>query len=279
MMKDILLPLTRTDGDANALQAAIKLADLENAHLAVLIPVEFPIPVATEWTVYPYSMYSTFYEDALKSAEELADSTRKMLAKESTATEVRVASTPLLNPAEICALHARHADITVLGGDSKGKRNTSIDNIFVGLLMDSGRPVLFVPAGCEIVMPAKRVLVAWQPTREATRALHDAMPFLHKSESIDVLVIDPEVDDRHHGEQPGADIAKHLARHGLNVRVVVQPKMGKQKGQAILDYAKQTDAQLIVAGGYSHSRFRENIMGGVTRELGHNMSFPVLFSH
>jgi nucleotide-binding universal stress UspA family protein len=279
MFKDILFPITHSDGDNIAMAAAVKLAELQQAHLAVVVPVDFPIPTPADWGMYPYSMYGTFYSEAIKSAELAGEKIRAALKKEIIASEVRVASTPLLNPAQICALHARHADIAVLGGSSKGKRNSSIDAIFTELLMDSGRPVLLIPAGSEPVLPAKRILIAWQPTCESTRALHDAMPFLHTSDSIDVLVIDPKIDDRHHGEQPGADIATHLARHGLNVRVVVQPRMDKKTGETILEYAKQTDAQLIVAGGYSHSRFREQMMGGVTRSLSQNLTIPVLFSH
>lgn len=279
MIKDILLAMTHDNVNAAALTSAVNLAESEAAHLAIVIPVEYPMPVPSEFGISPYSIYLGVYEDSLKAAEMLAVNLREKLKNTAIATEVRVVSTPLMNSAQISALHARHADLSVIGGDEAGSVSAAFENMFTELLMDSGRPVLFIPSACEVVTPAKRILIAWTPTRESSRAVHDAMPLLYKSESIDVLIIDPEVSESAYGEQPGADIATHLARHGLNVRVVVQPKMGKNKGQAILEHAKQMDAQLIVAGGYGHSRFRELILGGVTRELIKNMKFPVLFAH
>jgi nucleotide-binding universal stress UspA family protein len=280
MIKDILLTITRTDADDLAVKTAVQIAEIEKAHLAIMIPVEYPVPIPSEFGVNPYPMYVGIYEESLKVAENMANELKeKWVNADISPIEVRVVSTPLMNSLQLCALHARHADLSVIGGNSTHKHRNVAETIFSELLMDSGRPILFVPAGSDPVIPAKRVLIAWQPTRESTRAVHDAMPFLHKSASIDILMVNPEVSDSGHGQQPGADIATHLARHGLNVRVVAQPSMGRNKGQAILEYAKQTDAQLIVAGGYSHSRFREQIMGGVTRELVRNMTIPVLFSH
>ncbi len=279
MIKDILLTLTRGEADDSALASAVQLAELEGAHLAITIPVEYPIPIPSEFGVSAYPIYAGVYEDSLKSANTLADKLREKLKNTSCSNEVRVASAPLMSSAQISALHARYADICLIGGNEADNSSAVFQNVFTELLMDSGRPVLFIPAACLAAIPAKRILIAWTPTHESARALHDAMPFLHKSESVDVLIIDPQVNDTAHGEQPGADIATHLARHGLNVRVVLQPKMGKQKAQAILNYAEQTDAQLIVAGGYGHSRFREQILGGVTHELINNKKFPVLFSH
>ena len=279
MIKDILFAMTQTNVNEAALTSALNLAESETAHLAIVMPVEYPMPIPSEFGISPYSIYLGVYEDSLKAAERLADSLREKLKNTAAATEVRVVSTPLMNSAQISALHARHADLSVIGGDEAGNVSAAFENMFTELLMESGRPVLFVPAACEVVTPAKRILIAWTPTRESSRAVHDAMPFLYKSESIEVLIIDPEVNESAHGEQPGADIATHLARHGLNVRVVVQPKMGKNKGQAILEHAKQMDAQLIVAGGYGHSRFREQIFGGVSKELIQNIQFPVLFAH
>ncbi len=279
MIKDILLVMTRGDGDVNALENAVRLANLENAHLAVMIAVEYPTLIASELGGNPYPLYLGIYEESLRAANLLADLTRTKLSKEQIAFDVRVVNSPLINAAQAAAMHARHADLSLIAGNNSGERKAAVEMIFTDLLKDSGRPVLFVPATCKAPFPTRRILIAWQANREATRALHDAMDFLYRSESIDIIMIDPEVSEIAHGEQPGADIAAHLARHGLNVRVVLQPKMGRQNGQAILEYAIQTDAQLIVAGGYSHSRLREQIMGGVTKTLLQNKNFPVLFSH
>lgn len=280
MIKDILLVVSHTDADDVAIETAVKVAEVEDAHLAIVIPVEYPVAISTGLGVNPYPVYVGIYEESLKAAESLASDIRKKWVNTNIRPiEVRVASILLMNATQLSALHARHADLAVIGGNSLHEHKSIFEKTFTELLMDSGRPILFIPAASKPIIPAKRILIAWQPTRESARALHDAMPFLQRSESIDVLMVDPEVSNSGHGQQPGADIATHLARHGLNVRVVTEPKMGRNTGQAILDYAKQTDAQLIVAGGYSRSRFREQILGGVTKELIGNITIPVFFSH
>lgn len=280
MIKDILLVISHTDADAVAIQTAVNVAEVEDAHLAIVIPVEYPVAISTGMGVNPYPMYVGMYEESVREAESLANDIRKKWVNTNIRPiEVRVASILLMNSIQLSALHARHADLAVVGGNSLHEHNNLSEKIFTELLMDSGRPVLFIPAGSDPVIPAKRVVIAWQPTRESARAVHDAMPFLHRSESIDVLMVEPEISNTAHGQQPGADIATHLARHGLNVRVVTEQKTGRNTGQTIVDYAKQNDAQLIVAGGYSRSRFREQILGGVTKELIGNMTIPVFFSH
>ncbi len=279
MFKDIMVAITRFQGDEAALAVGMQLAERDDAHLAVVIPVEFPVPVPNEWGVYPYQMYSAFYDDALKNANILADELREKLGKQAIKYEVRVESTVLMTGAQTCAMHARYSDLVIVGAGAPDQKNYPLENNFIELLMNSGRPVLRVPHSGDTDFTFDRIVIAWQPCREAARAVHDAMPFLKHAKSIDILMIDPKVGEGAHGEQPGADIAAHLARHDLNVRVVTQPAMGKTTGEAIVEYGKQTDTQLIVAGGYSHSRFREFMLGGVTRELSQHSPVPILFAH
>src|SRR3546814_14574015 len=92
-------------------------------------------------------------------------------------------------------------------------------------------------------------------------------------------MVDPRVGETSHGELPGADIAEHLARHGLRVEVVSRPREGVTAGVAILRHAREVGAQLVVAGGYGHSRMRQLVFGGVTRHLFEQADVPVLFSH
>jgi nucleotide-binding universal stress UspA family protein len=128
-------------------------------------------------------------------------------------------------------------------------------------------------------MPPQRIVAAWKPTSEAARAFHDALPFFLGAEMVDILVIDPVIGERGHGEQPGADIAMHLTRHGVRVNVVVAPAGGDSVSGAINRHAAARGADMIVAGGYGHSRFREWALGGATRELLESATLPILFSH
>ncbi len=278
-INDILLAVTQTDGDESAFNYSVKLAELTKANLVITVPVEFPDLGPSEFGISSYPMYAGVYEEKLKVAEKLADDFRAKLNKTTISSEVRIISTPHLNKSQALASNAHYADVSVISGVSDSSRKNECQDMFAELLLNSGRPVLYVPNSIDSNLPIKHVVIAWQATKEASRAVHDAMPFLMKAKTIDVLIVDPKVNDKNYGEEPDAAIALHLARHGLKIRVVVQPKSSQSIGQTILNFAMNTEAQLIVAGGYSHSRLREQIMGGVTRELSSNINVPVLFSH
>lgn len=278
-VRDILLATTRTEGDASALASAVALARVHEARVIALVTVEVPMPLPYEWGVSPGGLSADLYDEARERGEAVAADLRTRLAASGVAYEVRLADAQYAPASRDAAMHARHADLSVVAGASDAASRAQTDELFVELLMDSGRPVLMVPPGFVPAMPVRRAVIAWQPSREAARAVHDALPLLRDAEMVDVLAIDPRIGDGTHGQEPGADIAAHLVRHGIDVRVVVQPRMGLTIGSAILRHAHQLGAQLLVAGGYSHARFREQILGGVTRELLAAAHLPVLFSH
>jgi len=121
-------------------------------------------------------------------------------------------------------------------------------------------------------------VMAWQPSREATRAVHDAMPLLGPATQLDLLVIESETMEEE-GERPGARIAEKLTRTGIPVRIVAQSKDGRSEGESLLHYMDATDADLLVMGGYGHSRMRELILGGTTRTVLDGLTRPVFFEH
>lgn len=280
MVKDLVIPITNTAGDSNALAAAIAIAGRHNAHLSVLEIINLPVPATSPWGLMPDLATSEVYNTLRTKAERNATAWRERLSGESISSEVRVTESLFVEPPRSAALHARYSDLAVMtaAGDDAGDASV-IHGFFTSLLLETGRPVLVVPPGFRTHRAAKHVVVAWRPTREATRALHDAMPLLHAAESVDVLEVDPVGGERGDGPQPGADIAAHLERHGLKVRVVVLARTGESVAMALLGHAGQSGAELLVAGGYGHSRFREWALGGVTRELLKSSSVPVLFSH
>jgi nucleotide-binding universal stress UspA family protein len=281
MIKDLVVPITDTAGDANAVAVAIALATQENAHLAVLEFVNLPMPPTGPWGSGELGLgdlYNKFRDEAEKDAALW----RERLSREaiSLSSEVRVIESLFTESSDLAALHARYADLAVMTMATDTVRDAStIRDFFTSLLLESGRPVLLVPPGYAW-RPTKHVVVAWQAKREAARALHDAMPFLRAAESIDVLEVGEAVGEAGDGQLPGADIATHLARHGLKVRVVVHLSVAESVGASLVMHAQDTGAELIVAGGYGHSRVREWILGGVTRELlSGACPVPILFSH
>jgi nucleotide-binding universal stress UspA family protein len=278
MIKDLLIALANSRGDDAALAAGVVLAEDHHAHLAALVCVPLTIPIAFEWSALPADLYARVHQAERERGQRVAAHVRDTFAKSTATTEVRIVETLVMPRGSVAALHGRHADLSIVGGVSEEAPGWA-DGIFLDLLFDSGRPVLVVPPQFIMKAPPRHAIVAWQPSREAARALHDSLPLLKRAESVEVLVIDPVVAENRHGEEPGADIATHLARHGLRVSLVARPLMGEQAATVIVRHAMETGADLVVAGGYSHARVRETLLGGVTRSLLEICPVPLLLSH
>jgi nucleotide-binding universal stress UspA family protein len=146
------------------------------------------------------------------------------------------------------------------------------------LLLASGAPILVVPSGWKSEPTSKKILVGWNASREARRAIADALPFLLAAPSVTLLVVDSNERPDRHGEEPGADIALYLARHGAQVEVEQVSSRGSPVADVILSYAADHGVDLIVIGGYSHARSVEMVFGGVTRTLLKQTPIPVLMS-
>lgn len=280
MFKDILVPYINDDSVAETIAAASALAQECDAHVAMLVVVDVPAPMPSDWGAMAYDLYARLHEEARGRAQKQVEALRARFANLPVAVEVRMTEALSLYPANTISLQARYADLTVLPGAPAGAAESGVaHDVFHHVLLHSGQPVLMVPAKSTLALTPKKVVIAWKPSREASRAVRDAMPFLHAADSVDVLVIDPKVGEAAHGGEPGADIATHLAHHGLNVEVVVKPSMNFSVAYAVLDHARHAGAELIVAGGYGRSRFREAMLGGATRELLQTAHLPVLFAH
>lgn len=173
-------------------------------------------------------------------------------------------------------LHARYADLVVLGQPSD--EDTGVAAGFAeDVVLEGGRPVLMLPYMGNFAAIGKRALVCWNASREATRAVTDAIPLLREAESARVIVINPKPGE--HGAMPGSDIALFLARHGVSVEVQVDKAVEIDVGNEILSRAADFGADLIVMGAYGQSRLREFVMGGASRTIIASMTVPVLLSN
>jgi len=177
------------------------------------------------------------------------------------------------------SLQARYSDLVVIGQTNLDEpSSTTLPDFPEFVVMNSGRPVLIVPyVGSYDAMP-KRVLIAWDASTSATRAVTAAIPLLKRAQNVDVVVFNPDSRGDAHGEVPGADIGLYLARHNVRVNVVRQ-KTDIDVGNALLSIATDLGSDMIVMGGYGHSRFREILLGGVTRTVLESMTVPVLMAH
>jgi nucleotide-binding universal stress UspA family protein len=280
MFKDLMVPMTGTSGDADALNIAIDLAADHGAHLTVMELVNLPMPVTAPWGLMPDMGSGDLYSQLRSQGEVNAARLRARLEKETLSSEVRLVESLFVEPPRTVAHCAHYVDLTVLAGALGDTGEAVVTRNYLGsLLMESGRPVLVVPPRCKTTMPPRRIVAAWRPTSEASRALHDALPLLVAAEAVDLVLVDPASGERGSGEEPGADIATHLARHGVKVNVVTRDSRGRPVSAILLEQAQQMGAHLLVAGGYGHSRLREWALGGVTRELLISAAIPVFFSH
>jgi nucleotide-binding universal stress UspA family protein len=283
MFKSIFLPYVNQHTETVVLDSAIAIAAEPGghpndavAHLALLIGIDLPVLMPEIWSSASNGVLLT--DAAHERAKVISERLTQRTKNATVVPEIRLVHAIGETAANLAALHARYADISFVP-TAAGADSAIAHHYFSAMLMHSGRPVLAVPENCIAKAKPKRVVIAWQPTRETTRAVHDALPFLLAAEKVEVLIVDPVVGEAMHGENPGADIATHLARHGLRVNVVCLPSAGRSVASAINEYTAHSGANLLVAGGYGHNRLKEFLLGGVTRELFHTATVPVLFAH
>jgi nucleotide-binding universal stress UspA family protein len=173
------------------------------------------------------------------------------------------------------------ADLIVAGQRNNKDPESCIDEQFVeNLVLSSGRPVLIVPYAGIFPAVGTRVLVAWDGSREATRAVHDALPFIACAQQTTIVSVNSLEGEPPARRAPGAELAVRLARHGANVATDdIGGMRGVTIGETLLSRASDLSADLIVMGAYGHSRWREVVLGGTTRSVLRSMTVPVLMSH
>lgn len=283
-LKDLLVHLDASDQAERRLRFAAGVAQHHGAHLTGLYVIAPVLPPSLSFEAIGYvdaaevnTLMNRWREpqvDAARRAEyEFGDRVRA----NGIAGEFRIAEGPT---AATVASYARSADLAILGQadpESPGQRAST--HIIQQVLFLSGRPVLIMPYSGRFDAIGTTVLVGWNATREAARAVNDAIPLIDPAGSVTVLTVNPP--DRGAGDEelPAADIAGHLGRHGLEVSLASTVAGELGVGDVLLNHAADIGADLLVVGGYGHSRVREIVLGGVTRTLLRSMTVPILLSH
>jgi len=273
MYKDILVFADRAKSWESRQAATIDLANRFDSHVTGLYVVEPVVLPAYAEVAIGAELLQESRESSLNEAKRIGEGFRSKLDHAGVANEWRVVE-------GACAArtidNAHYSDIVVMSQQN----SEDIDDYHTGLIDDvvlgCGRPVLVLPY---IGVPenfGSTILLAWNGSRESVRALHDTMPLLQKAQKVIVMTVNPETDSDHIA---GADISVHLARH--DVRTVVNSTVSGDIdiGDTLLSRAADEGVDLIVMGGYGHSRFRELVLGGATRHLLHHMTVPVVMSH
>jgi len=184
------------------------------------------------------------------------------------------------NAVDLIIDHGHYADLIIVGQhDPDTSIGPAMDELPDQVIMASGRPVLIIPRNFSGGDIGTKVMVGWDRGQRATRAIHDAMPLLQKADEVSVLIVNSDADPKQPGNLPAVDIAHHLARHHVKVEAdhITSSDMGA--GDQLLSRAADMGANLLVTGAYGHARWRELVLGGVTRQLLDTMPMPLLMSH
>lgn len=276
--KDLLVQIDDTKACASRIDAAIDLACRFDAHLTGLYVVpEIVLPMAVEGYISA-DLDGNIRRHEQEKADTALDRFRQAAEKKDVEFDTRVDRGTISEFANRIAIHGRYADLTIIGQPDRDDTVPSAPEP-EDVVLTSGAPVLIVPF---IGAPngfGERVMVAWNASREAARAVRDAMPFLERSRAVDVATFRPRSSQGEHGELPGADVALHLARHGIKVDVQRLDGTDIDVGNALLSHVADRGSDLLIMGGYGHSRLREFVLGGATRTILRSMTVPVLMAH
>ncbi|WP_135468291.1 universal stress protein [Crenalkalicoccus roseus] len=283
-LKDLLVYL---DGSAQAearLALAAAVARQHGSHLTGLCVTDPSYPLALRSGQARFADAGTLDLLVRRAREEMREQAARHeqaflehARREGVAAAWRVVEGDL---AETVAVQARSADIVVVSQpDPSDPEAEGGDAVVERVLFASGRPVLLAPWAGRFASGIRNVLVAWKSTRESARALHDAMPLIEQAQSVTVLTIGPRPGGAARDVPSGAEIAAHLVHHGVPATAVQTEPPGTGVGDAILNHASESGADLLVMGAYGHSRVRELVLGGVTRTILRHMTLPVLMSH
>jgi nucleotide-binding universal stress UspA family protein len=281
-IKDILVHLDGSPRSDARLDLAVALAADHGAHLVGLHVID-PLPPAG---LYGYAAASALYDQtnllanivqgSKDEAAQVEQKFRERLRRDGVLGEWRLLEG---DPSTIVALHGRYSDLVVVGQHDRDTMLSGRDaRLSFTVLMSSGRPLLVVPYAGTFAKIGRRVLVGWNATPEAARAVNEAIPLLRAAAKVTVLSINPKLGIGGDGDIPAADIALHLSRHGIMAQAAQTIVEDISEGDALLSYAADVDADLIVCGMYGHSRWHEAVFGGVTRSLLQQMTVPVFMS-
>jgi nucleotide-binding universal stress UspA family protein len=275
MIKDIVVNLGLGERDP-AGEFAISVADAFGAHVLGMAIIYDPVIPGTVMGGIPPQYIESQRIEAEKTVKAAIARFEAAAKRAGVSYETRSVNASIAGAAERLGRLGRRFDLVVVGQPDRDK-SAPVEVVDEGVLFESGRPVIFVPYIQKDGLKLDRVMVCWDGSRAAARAINDSMPFLEKAKQVEVVIVASKAGKA--DEITGADMGQHLARHGLKVDVKRITSPDIDVTSTILSYAADSSADMIVMGGYGHSRLREFILGGVTRGMLETMTVPALMSH
>ena len=281
MIKDILVHLDEIADDELRLQHAEAVASASEGHLTGL----FTNPLADLTAVMPLDGGGAAIQvmaDLDEEARRKGNIIQQRLAERFSRLSIPnglAGSTARPASSQTGRLGSALVRSVLASRPYNGNGSAKWDELFEAVLFESGRAIYVVPPDRKPADAIRRILLAWRDTRETARAVAEALPFIEKATRTAVVLVDAETGAADEKRAPEMDIARHLDRHGTNIEVHMVESGDSAVSEVILEQARRVAADLVVMGGYGHSRAHEWVLGGVTLEVLEKSEFPVLMAH
>lgn len=267
-----------TEQDDAALKQAIGIAQGFEAHLSILVLGVAAPPPVSPYGVVSNDLWASEIDQGQADVRAKADALDPVLAASGISYSVEPQFVDGGTVTTLAARFARYADLTLIAPRA-AKAEQAQDWVMNGALFESGRPILLLPTA-EIHFPrVDRAIIAWDASVEASKSVRDAIGILKSATAVDAVLIDPVPSFEGHGPEPGADLSAYLGRHGIQTTVHRLPKQGQDVGAVLRQTARDLAADLIVMGGFGHSRLRQRFFGGTTTDMMKKLEIPVWMAH
>lgn len=266
------------DQDEADLERAAGICQNLGAHLVVLVLGVASPPPASPYGVVSNDIWATEIDQGQAAARDRSDAVNQYLSGRDLSYSVEAQFIDRGTVATLAARFARYADLTLIMPQSPGNEGLQTW-VMNGALFESGRPILLLPEA-EVRFPdLRRVVIGWDASVEASKSVRDAIDLMKSAGAVDAVLVDPVPSFEGHGAEPGADLACYLARHGIEATVHRVPRQGQDVGDILRRTAVDLGADLIVMGGFGHSRLRQRFFGGTTTVMLKEAKIPVLMAH
>lgn len=278
-VKTILVALNDVDSVERTIAIAAELGGRFDAHVIgmFIIPaIEIYPDIGMQMTALDYEGHRSSY---LNEADGIKKKFEEEMRRQGVRNEWRIADIKSSRIADGIVEHAFQSDLVIVPQGLEKLLSRIEADFTAHIVMESGRPVLIIPAYGDFTKIGQQVLVAWNGTRESARSVFDALPLMKDAKNVTLSWLNAK-DDLINGETlPGTEMAVTLARHNIKATAQSVPTGDLPTGEALLSHANDIGADLLVMGAYGHSRLREFVFGGATRTILDSMTIPVLMSH
>lgn len=279
--KSILTIATDSDGLDPVLAAASALAQAQDGHLTVLVASIDAVPLAYYGYGGSFAAVQMTMDQARDAAQETEAAVKAFLSQEAPALRwsVEAGGGQFGNLRGLVAQNALFSDIVVLAQPYGNGAPQACEVVLEAVLFDGRTPVLVLPKdAAPTTQFGRNVVIGWNQSAEAMAAVRSAMPMLILAEQVNIVVIDPPVYGAERSD-PGGQLCQMLVRHGVRAEVSVLARTEPRTSDVLLRHLRDQGADLLVMGAYGHSRLREAILGGATRDMLEHAKVPVLLAH